>query len=223
MIDTRQLWVSARQSYTRWKQSGSDSDSARWFRDNGDNTLRLDYPLSESSVVFDVGGYKGDWSCQIIARYNPTIHIFEPVPSFRSFIENRYRKNRKIRVHPYGLWDVTEEIPLAVDEDRSSFVAGSGPTDTLPMMDAAEFIRKEGISEIDLIKINVEGAEYRLLARLIDTGLVARCKNIQVQFHRTVPDAETERKRLTTLLAKTHSLAYDYPFVWESWRRDSDT
>ena len=33
----------------------------RWFADDGDNTLRLNYPLDENSVVFDVGAYKGAW------------------------------------------------------------------------------------------------------------------------------------------------------------------
>ena len=30
---------------------------SRWFRHNGDDTLRLDYPLTANSVVFDVGGF----------------------------------------------------------------------------------------------------------------------------------------------------------------------
>ena len=32
-------------------------DVDRWFGDNGDHTLRLDYPLNEDSVVLDLGGY----------------------------------------------------------------------------------------------------------------------------------------------------------------------
>jgi FkbM family methyltransferase len=219
ILASRPLWMRAKYCYLRWRLGGHHGESARWFRDNGDYTLRLDYPLSERSVVFDVGGYKGDWSYQIVARYNPTIHIFEPVPEFRSFIATRYGRNHKIRVHPFGLWDVTGEISLSVDEDRSSIHGGRGPSTRLPMMDVAEFIDREDVSEIDLIKINIEGAEYRLLARLIDSGLVVRCKNIQIQFHRVAPDSELARKRLTGLLAMTHSLVYDYPFVWESWKR----
>lgn len=37
----------------------------RWFRDKGDSTLRLDYPLNADSIVLDVGGYKGDFSALI--------------------------------------------------------------------------------------------------------------------------------------------------------------
>ncbi|VEB43546.1 Uncharacterised protein [Chromobacterium violaceum] len=28
----------------------------QWFKDRGDESLRLDYPLSQNSVVFDLGG-----------------------------------------------------------------------------------------------------------------------------------------------------------------------
>lgn len=33
----------------------------RWFQDQGDKTLRLNYSdLNENSIVFDIGGYLGD-------------------------------------------------------------------------------------------------------------------------------------------------------------------
>ena len=58
----------------------------QWFKDNGDSTLRVKYPISENSIVFDVGGYMGEWSLKIVDRYNPYIYIFEPVPEFYSII-----------------------------------------------------------------------------------------------------------------------------------------
>jgi len=78
---------------------------------------------------------------------------------------------------------------------------------------------ENGFSEIDLISINAEGGEYDMLRRMIDTGLVARCKNIQVQFHNFHPDAEHLRNELRAGLAKTHSESFCYKWVWESWAR----
>ena len=51
-----------------------------WFADNGDKTLRLDYPLTSDSIVFDLGGYKGDWASSIYEKYKCNIYIFEPIP-----------------------------------------------------------------------------------------------------------------------------------------------
>lgn len=34
----------------------------KWFQDNGGESLMLDYPLTNNSIVFDLGGYKGDFA-----------------------------------------------------------------------------------------------------------------------------------------------------------------
>ncbi len=41
------------------------SEIGKWRKANGDGTLRLNYPLTPDSVVFDLGGYVGDWAQQI--------------------------------------------------------------------------------------------------------------------------------------------------------------
>ena len=55
----------------------------KWFADRGDQTLRLEYPeLTSDSIVFDLGGYLGDFSAAIVERYNCKIYIFEPHPEY---------------------------------------------------------------------------------------------------------------------------------------------
>jgi hypothetical protein len=66
-----------------------------WIADRGDQTLRLDYDLTEESVVVDVGGFMGDWSEAIEERYHPAIHIFEPVSQYREEIRRRFRGSRR--------------------------------------------------------------------------------------------------------------------------------
>ena len=56
---------------------------SRWFSDNGDETLRLDYPaLSGESIVFDLGGYVGDFAYKINKKYGCKVYLFEPHPMF---------------------------------------------------------------------------------------------------------------------------------------------
>lgn len=47
----------------------------KWFKDKGDSTLRVNYNLSEDSIVVDVGGYIGEWTLEIFQRYNCNIYI----------------------------------------------------------------------------------------------------------------------------------------------------
>ena len=41
-----------------------------WFAVNGDETLRLDYNLTETSVVLDLGGFKGNFAESIFNKYS---------------------------------------------------------------------------------------------------------------------------------------------------------
>ena len=67
------------------------------------------------------------------------------------------------------------------------------------------------------MKVNIEGGEYDLLEGLIENGLTARIRNIQVQFHDFVPNAYERMKNIQLSLSKTHKITYQFEFVWENW------
>ncbi len=92
----------------------------RWFAADGDHTLRLDYELDGNSVVFDVGGYKGDWAEAIFQRYGSTIHVFEPVPCFARQIRERFDGNARILLHEITLADASGTVSMSVAGDETS-------------------------------------------------------------------------------------------------------
>jgi hypothetical protein len=67
------------------------------------------------------------------------------------------------------------------------------------------------------MKINIEGGEYDLLNKIIDSGLIKNISIIHVQFHHFIPNAEIELKKIYTKLSLTHKPLYRYHFVWETW------
>ena len=69
------------------------------------------------------------------------------------------------------------------------------------------------------MKINIEGGEYDLLEHFLESGFIKNINNIQIQFHDFIPNAEERMKKIQYELEKTHSLTYQYPFVWENWQR----
>lgn len=91
-----------------------------WFAADGDGTLRLDYTLSHESVVVDAGGYKGDWSAAIVDRYNPNLHILEPVGAFCECLRQRFATNNAASVHEAALLDHNGEITLFLADDATS-------------------------------------------------------------------------------------------------------
>ena len=196
----------------------------RWQAADSDERLRLDYAsLGPASIVLDLGGYNGDFAFRIHGKYGATCHVFEVVPELCDRIRAQAAGNPKIVVHACGLAGSTrdEDLYLA-DEGSSTFSARVDDAKLLRihLVRASDWIREHlGSSPIDLMKINIEGGEYELLEHLLDTGLVAGIRDIQVQFHEDViPGARARMTAIQEALARTHRITYQELFVWENWR-----
>jgi len=206
-------------SLTSSRSSEQQETDNEWHRDNGDKTFRVEYDLDENSLVFDIGGYEGQWSSDIFSRYSCSIHIFEPVDDFALKINSRFAKNKKIVVHRFGLSDQTVRTRIYVDKDATSIFKVSSELKEISLVKASDYLNESGISNIDLMKINIEGGEYDLLNHLLDYGFANKITDIQVQFHDFIPDAERRMLEIQRRLKETHFLTYQYPFVWENWRK----
>jgi len=193
-----------------------------WRKIQGDKTLRLQYDLDENSLVFDVGGYEGQWASDIFSKYCCLIYIFEPVTEFSDRIEKRFSKNKKIFVLKFGLSDKPELVKIAISKDGSSVFKQGEKVENAKFVRIVDFMKENSINKIDLLKINIEGGEYSLLEDLINSEFIEKIKNIQVQFHDFIPNAKERYKKIYHNLKKTHILTYQYYFVWENWRIKGD-
>lgn len=195
-----------------------DKEFARWCADGGDEKARFEYDLNENSLVIDLGGYKGQWASDIYARYNSKMLVIEPSPSFARDIRGRFEKNPKIRVFEIALGAAKRQEVLSLSADGSSVYRNAAQKEVIQVEDVAEFFDAHGICDVDLMKVNIEGGEYELLPRLIDTGLVRRIKNLQIQFHDLGVDSAERMQKIQSGLSRTHAPTYQYRFVWENWR-----
>lgn len=191
----------------------------QWLEANGDKTLRMDYPLNETSVVLDVGGYEGQWASDIFSRYLCRVYIFEPIPEYAHRIRIRFRNNDKITVHQCAVGRENAMVHMHVAGDASSMKSDPGASLTVSMCALESILKLEGIASVDLMKINIEGGEYDLLEHMIESGAISIIRYLQIQFHDFVPKAEERMRALQVALARTHFPTYQYPFVWEGWER----
>jgi FkbM family methyltransferase len=122
-------------------------------------------------------------------------------------------------VFQYGLGGSSRKEGISVSGADSSIFKKSRQSETISIVDVAEWFAAHSIASVQLMKINIEGGEYELLERLIDTGLVNIIDNIQVQFHDILKASSERMTSIQAALAKTHIPTYQYRFVWENWRR----
>lgn len=192
-----------------------------WFAQEGDKTFRMDYALNEQSVVLDVGGYHGEFAQAIFDRYGCNVYVFEPHPEYAAGISDRFADNPKVRVFSFGLGENDGWERFGTDGDAtSSFRELDGSLAVNAEVRSVQAVLRDlNLSHVDLMKINVEGAEYGIIDTLHAAGMIGWIDNYQVQFHDFVPEAASRLKRAQTLLLKTHSPTYLFSFVWENWRK----
>jgi FkbM family methyltransferase len=196
---------------------------ARWNADGGDARFRFDYPLTPDSLVLDLGGYEGQWASDLYSRYRCRIEVFEPVESFAAAIRARFAHNDDIAVHTCGLGASTRTDTIYLRGAGTSLHRRGTRAEQVRIVDVDAWLAERGIARIHLMKINIEGGEYELLERLIETGRIADIDDIQVQFHDVAPDSAARMERLRANMRATHTPTYQYRFVWENWRRTPRT
>lgn len=191
----------------------------RWKRDKMEPVRMTFEDLNANSVVFDVGGFEGNWAHDVHECYGARIHIFEPHPVFAAAIERRFAENEAVTSHAVALGSAEGVLDLSDDGDASSvFIAQSGAKQGR-VVEVGAYIEEVGVTQIDLMKVNIEGGEYDFLPALIATGQIAKVDVLQVQFHLYGPEFIEMRRQIVSDLEKTHAPVWSYPFVWEEWRR----
>jgi phospholipid N-methyltransferase len=98
----------------------------RWFKIKGDENLRVDYDLNDKSVVFDVGGYKGDFTNEINKKYHCDIYVFEPIAEFYNLINERFENQQNIKSFKFGLSSYDKANSIFMHDNASSVFKKTG-------------------------------------------------------------------------------------------------
>jgi FkbM family methyltransferase len=140
---------------------------------NGELTVLEQFRSSAPRVIFDVGANVGDWSERATGLFPAaSIHAFEIVPdTARVMRERLHRTSAGLTINSSGLSDVSGEITIAYLPDFTEGSSGAlvPPGETVhylqcPVTTGDEYCASHGIEAIDLLKIDVEGMEGRVLA-----------------------------------------------------------
>lgn len=191
-----------------------------WYNDPKNRFYKTDFELGEEAVVFDLGGFEGQWASDIYARFNCTVYVFEPVVKYADEISERFKTNPKIKVFPFGLFNETKIENIAIQGEGSSTLNKRDGSDSIEikLVRFIDFAKERRIGKIDLMKINIEGAEYNLLEDILESGFACNIDNLIIQFHDFFPDAKQRMDDIRSKLKQTHDSTFYHEFVWEGWK-----
>ena len=191
----------------------------KWFGDNGDYTHNINYDLDEKSIIMDLGGYNGIWVQQMIDKYNPHVYILEPVLEYYNNLVNKFVNNNKVKILNIGVSDNECDGVLYQNNDGTSTNFQSGEI-VYAKFNTIDYIFNYW--NIDLLQINIEGDEYKLLEYMFDKNILNNIKNIQIQFHEGIDNFIERRISIQEKLSLCGFINnFDYPFVWESWKNNN--
>lgn len=198
----------------------------RWREIDGDNTLALDWPLTEDSHVWEIGGFEGRWAQQIWDKYHCHIDIFEPQMWAVEKLHRRFKGIGKIKIHPYGLWTETTQLLIGnYHTDGASVVKDDGrePKQVGDFRDFRKVFGEFPGKNIDLMLMNIEGAEYTLIPAFVEFGLMTSVFDFMCQFH-PFRDVDLYRsiESLQTIFKDSHDVLWDYFPTAVAWRMQED-
>jgi len=124
--------------------------------------------LREGMTVMDVGANLGLYSLLISRAVGPSgkVYAFEPVPEIFARLKEHIALNNATNVIPVpiALSDEKGTVKMSVAGCGSSFFRHlSGEFVEVQVERLDDFVEREGIEKVDAIKIDVEGAELRVI------------------------------------------------------------
>lgn len=183
--------------------------------------FRHNYQLPRKPIIFDCGGFKGDWTAKMLSKHpDAEIHIFEIAQIYIEYLIKRFDGVRTVHVYPFGLGADNKQIEFAIDDVATGIFSkknvSSKQQGEVKRVD--DFLKENRIDRIDLLKMNIEGGEYELLDALIKSNFIRKCLNVQIQFHNYGEWSVVKRDELKSELRKTHDCTYDFEWTFENWR-----
>lgn len=175
-------------------------------------------PLNSDSTVIVLGGYLGDSVTKYREIYDSTVYSTEPILEYCLVMQKRFYDDKKVFIANEATTGETSEIELFISGEKTGFFEITGESRLVKCRDIVELIN-ETKSLIDHLEINIEGGEYLVLERLIDSTYISHCTSILVQFHNYGLQQEFDRAHLRLKLSKTHKMVYCYEWVWEYWTK----
>lgn len=134
--------------------------------------------LSPNGVFVDVGGHIGLISFDVaVRRPDVTIHAFEPNEvNVKAWLHNQgLNSASSAQLTRAGLGDREGEMRFDVPTDSSSGMVNEAGEITVPVTTLDRYCAAQGITYIDVLKIDVQGHEAAVLhgaSELLDAGAV---------------------------------------------------
>jgi len=167
---------------------------------------------SAAPVIFDCGANVGMASVYFKWLYPESrVQAFEPDPAtFLMLRENVARNNLDIEVHNCALWDQDIELDFFVDSENPGGLlmsTDSSRAKGAPIKVSAHKLSEFIDSSVDFLKLDVEGAEHRVLCDLFQTGKLEAIQQMVIEYNHKIGE---QKSKLAPFLSILERAGFEY-------------
>lgn len=185
--------------------------------------------LNSNSIIYSFGvGEDASFDMALIREIGVTIHAFDPTPKSIKWVKAQNFPKSFI-MHEYGIADfdgiVTFNPPENPDHVSHTILQRVETKDQaieVPIKKLKTIVTELKHSKIDLLKMDIEGAEYSVLKDMESVNI--RPKQLLIEFHHRFPNVgmgETKKairivKRMGYGLFSVSSSGEEYSFIFKN-------
>ena len=184
----------------------------QFISDGGDELIFKNIILNDSSLTIDAGGFDGEFTDEILKKECRNIYIYEPDPDFYKNLIRKYQLDNRVKILNLALFDKDKKMNLSENSNASSIMESTDNGRIINAVDVYNEFKK--YQKIDLLKLNIEGAEYDVLLRLIEKNELNKVKYLLVQFHKEHDLAEVKYNNILPKITKEFDIIFNYKYVW---------
>jgi FkbM family methyltransferase len=156
--------------------------------------------LGAASIVYSLGiGTDITFDLSLIEAYGLTIEAFDPTPGSIEYVKHQ-QLPRSYRWHALGVGARDEQATFFPPEDPNhishTLLQRQGTSARAIQVEVrclSTIMRDLNHQRIDVLKMDIEGAEYEVLDEILNRGLAVQ--QILVEFHHRFPEVGIDRTR----------------------------
>ena len=143
------------------------------------------------------GGAGNDISFEVelAEKFSCRVAVFDPSPTGQKTFDALADRPAKLTFHPIGLSSETSMLrfaePINAAEGSFHIPVNSAAVVEFPCVSPLGALSSAGLTDIELLKIDIEGFEYDFLEKMIEQGI--RPSQIAVEFHHFMPHIPLRR------------------------------
>ena len=176
--------------------------------------------LSPEAVAYCAGAGEDVTFDLALLGHGLRVTTFDPTPRSSRYVESLSIEDDRFQFVAIGWWNEDTEIDLYAPREPAhvSYSAldlqGTGQSITVPVRRVSTLARELGDATVDLIKMDIEGAEMAVIPDLLANGPLPRVLCVEFDKVRPLHDVTSLIRRLERAgLTPTHSEGRNVTFI----------